>query len=153
MSKWYYLVIDDIQNIADCVQYFESELASAKFEVGMKGKTIETHTAELPGIVENRYSQLQEIEAILEHLNILLRKERSRSFKKFLEHYQRVLSSADCIKYVDGDDEVINMSILVNEFALLRNKYLAIHKGLESKGWMLSHITKLKCAGLDDATI
>ena len=47
----------------------------------------------------------------------------------------------------------INMSLLVNEFALLRNKFLGISKGLDTKNWMIGHITRLRCAGLDDVTV
>ena len=42
----------------------------------------------ISGVVEHRFNQLQEIEAILEHLNIELRKTRARHYKKFLEAYQ-----------------------------------------------------------------
>jgi hypothetical protein len=40
-------------------------------------------SASLPGITEHRFNQLQEIEAILEHLNIELRRERSKVFRKY----------------------------------------------------------------------
>ncbi len=78
---------------------------------------------------------------------------RTTKFKKFLESYNKTLSSRDAEKYVDGEVDVVDMTLLVNEFALLRNKFLGIIKGLDQKGWMLGHITKLRCAGLDDAQV
>jgi hypothetical protein len=154
MSEWYYKVSSDLGNIPDCVEHFESELQEAKKELSLKnGKSIEQHGSELPGIVEHRYLQLQEIEGILEYLNIRLRKLRSSVFKKYLENYPRSLSSRDCEKYTDGDEDVIALTYLVNEVALLRNKYLGLYKGLEQKGWMLSHIVKLRAAGLEDINI
>lgn len=140
--------------IPDCVAYFESELEEAKDELTLKGgKTIEQHGSELPGIVEHRYRQLQEIEAILEHLNIKLKRLRGKVFKKYLENYPRSLTSRDCEKYTDGDEDVVNLTFVVNEMALLRNKYLGLYKGLEQKGWMMSHIVKLRAAGLEDVKI
>jgi len=153
MSTWYYKVSADISNIPAFIDYFEGELAQARLELTLKGKTIERHAAELPGMVEHRFSQLQEIEAVLEHLNILLRKERSKEFKNFLEKYQKALSSRDAEKYVDGVASVVDLTILTNEVALLRNKFLGISKGYEAKNFMLSNVTKLKVAGLDDATV
>lgn len=154
MSNWYRKVTNDMTQIVDCITYFEGEIEDAKRDIALKGgKTIERHAAELPGVVEHRYGQLQEVEAILEHLNISLRKKRAQVFKKFLEGYNKVLSSRDADKYVDGDDDVVDLTMLVNEFALLRNKFLSIHKGLDSKNWMLGHITRLRCAGLEDAQI
>ena len=54
-------------------------MIDARTEVKLKGN-VERAAAEMPGIVEHRFNQLQEIEAILEHLNIELRKERLRYF-------------------------------------------------------------------------
>ena len=107
----------------------------------------------MPGIVEHRFQQLQEIEAILEYLNIEKRKLRSTHFKKYLENYQRALSSRDVDKYVDGEADVVDFDKIVNEFALLRNRWLGITKGLDQKQWQLTNIVKLRVAGMEDATI
>jgi hypothetical protein len=86
-------------------------------------------------------------------LNIKLKKERSLEFKRFLESYNRALTSRDAEKYVDGVSSIVDLTILINEVALLRNKYLGISKGLEQKSFMLGHITKLKCAGIEDSFV
>lgn len=153
MSQWYRKVSDNLAHLPDCIDYYEQELSDARSELSMRGKTIEKHESELPGIMEFRFNQLQEIEAILEHLNLELRKLSTAKFKKFLEHYNRQLSSADAKKYSEGDPEVVDLQILINEFALVRNKFLGIMKGLDTKNWMLGHVTKLRVSGLDDAII
>lgn len=153
MSDWYYRVSSDMTKLPDCISYFEKEYADARSELKFSGKTIERHGAELPGLVEYRFTQLQEIDAILEYLNIRLRKLRAEKFKKYLENYQRQLSSRDAEKYIDGESDVVDMAMLVNEFALIRNKFLGITKGLDTKNWMVGHITRLRIAGLDDAQI
>ena len=114
---------------------------------------MERNSAALPGVTEHRFNQLQEIEAILEHINIQLRKTRSRVFRNFLESYNRTLTSRDADKYVDGDDDVINLTQLANQFSLLRNKYLGIMKGLDTKQWQIGHIVKLRTAGMEDISI
>jgi hypothetical protein len=152
MSSWYGNVVNDITQIVDCVAHFESELNDAKSEVKIKG-SLERASAALPGITENRYTQLQEVEAILEHLNIDLRCERSKVFRKYLEHYNRQLSSRDAEKYVDGEPSVISLTRLTNQFGLLRNQYLGILKGLESKSYQLNNVVKLRCAGMEDIVI
>lgn len=153
MSNWFRTVSKDISKIPDCIDFFESELVSARVELSMKGKTLEKNEAELPGIMEYRFRQLQEIEAILEYLNTTLSKKRSDTFKKIFEKSDRALTASVAEKYVNGDQEIYDYMLLVNEFALLRNQYLAITKGLESKGWCMSNIVRLRCAGLDDARI
>lgn len=153
MSDWYYKVTSDLSNVGLFVEHFEQELDEARQELTIKGRTLEKHASELPGIVEQRFNQLQEIEAVLEHLNISLKKNRSLEFKKFLESYNKSLTSRDAEKYVDGVQSIVDMTLLVNEVALLRNKYLGIIKGLETKNFMIGHISKLKVAGLDDAAV
>ncbi len=150
--NWYDRVSKDISNIPDAVAYYEAELQAAKQDTRIAGN-IEKAAASMPGIVENRFNQLQEIEAILEYLNIELRRLRSQHFRKYLESYQRQLSSRDCEKFVEGEADVVDFEKIINDFALLRNKWLGIIKGLDIKQWQLSNIVKLRTAGLEDATL
>lgn len=150
--NWYDKISKDVSNIPDAVAYYEAELLQAKIDVKVSG-SIEKASAQMPGIVENRFNQLQEIEAILEYLNIELRRLRSQNFRKYLENYQRSLSSRDCEKFVDGESEVVDFEKIINEVALLRNKWLGVIKGLDIKQWQLSNIVKLRTAGLEDASL
>lgn len=150
--SWYSKVSKDISYIPDAIAYFEGELAEARKDARVSGN-IERASAAMPGIVEQRFAQLQEIEAILEYLNIELRRLRSSLFRKYLETYQRALTSRDVEKYVDGEADVIDMEKIINEFALLRNKWLGITKALDIKQWQLSNIIKLRVAGMEDATL
>jgi len=152
MSHWYAKVSKDIAHLPPCIDYFYQELDEARKEVKIYGN-IEKSSSVLPGIVEQRFNQLQEIEAVLEYLNIELRRLRSKTFKKYLENYQRALSSRDVEKYVDGEADVVDMEKIINEFALLRNQWLGIVKGLDIKQWQLSNIIKLRTAGLEDASL
>lgn len=138
--------------LPDFVSHYESELASAKIDVIIKG-SLEKNVAALPGITELRFNQLQEIEAVLNYLNILLRKTRSTAFKKYLENYQRALTSRDAERYCEQESDVIDMETFINSVALLRNKYLGLLKGLESKNFMLGHLTRLKTAGMENFTV
>lgn len=152
MAQWYAKVSNSFSNLPACIDYFYAELDNAKKEVKIYG-SIEKAAAALPGIVEQRFNQLQEIEAILEFMNIQLRKLRSKTFKKFLENYQRALSSRDVEKYVDGEEDVVDMELLINEFALLRNQWLGIIKAIDQKQWQMTNIVKLRAAGLEDVSI
>jgi|TARA_B100000282_G_scaffold292212_1_gene265605 hypothetical protein len=152
VSTWYGKIVDDLGSIIDSISYYEKELDEAKYECRIKG-SLEKSSSALPGITEHRFNQLQEIEAILEHLNIELRKERSKVFRKYLENYNRQLSSRDAEKFVDGEDSVVTLTHLTNQFSLLRNQYLGIMKGLDTKQWQIGHITRLRTAGMEDIVI
>jgi hypothetical protein len=150
--NWYSRVTQDIINIPDAIVWFENELEEARKECKLFGN-LEKAAANLPGVVEERFGQLQEMEAILEYLNIELRKMKSKFFRQYLENYQRALSSRDVEKYVDGEADVVDMEKIINEFALLRNKWLGVMKGLDQKQWQITNITKLRVAGMEDASI
>ena len=152
MANWYTRVAQDLSVIPDFISHYESELITAKNEVKIYGN-VEKNIAGLPGITEKHFSNLQEIEAILNYLNIQLRKIRRKHFQKYLEAYNRALTSRDAEKYVDGEDEVIDFETIINEVALVRNRYLGIMKALESKNFMLGHLVRLKTAGMEDFTI
>ena len=152
MATHYNNIVKDLSNIVPAIEYYDKELNEARWEVKIKG-SLEKASSSLPGLTEFRFNQLQEIEAILEHLNIELRKERSIVFRKYLESYNRTLSSRDADKFVDGEQSVIDLTHLTNQFSLLRNKYLGIMKGLDTKQWQIGHITRLRTAGMEDIVI
>lgn len=149
---WYSKITAGLGAIPDFIAHYERELEDAKKECRIGG-LVERNIKELPGHTEHRFNQLQEIEAVLNYLNIQLRKIRRKHFQKYLEAYNRALTSRDAEKYVDGEDEVIDFETIINEVALLRNKWLGVMKGLETKQWQMGHIVRLRTAGMEDIQV
>ena len=152
MSNWLTKVSSDISTLPDFIDHYNNEWLNAKNDVRIFGN-VEKNIAALPGITEHRFNQLQEIEAVLNHMNIQLRKIRRKHFQKYLEAYNRALTDRTAEKYVDGEAEVIDYETLINEVALLRNKWLGVMKGLDSKNFMLGHIVRLRAAGMEDIVV
>ena len=149
---WYTRVVANLAIIPDFITHYQNELDSAKLECRISG-LVEKNITTLPGITEHRFNQLQEIEAVLNYLNIQLRKIRRKHFQKYLETYARALTSRDAEKYVDGEDELIDFETIINEVALLRNRWLGIMKGLDTKQWQMGHVVRLRTAGMEDITV
>ncbi len=149
---WYNKIVQDLGNLPGFIDHYYTQLQEAKEEVRIFGN-VENNIKLLPGITEQRFNQLQEVEAVLNYLNIELRKLRRKHFQQYLEKYNRALTSRDAEKYVDGEQEVIDMEVLINEIALLRNRWLGIMKGLDQKSFMLGHITRLRTAGFEDIAV
>jgi hypothetical protein len=150
--NWFNEIRKDIGNIIPAIDYYEKQLNEARIECSLKGN-VEKHSRDMPGIVEHRFNQLQEIEAILEYLNIELRKIKTEKYRKFLEHYNKALSSRDADKYADGDADVVDQQHICNEFALVRNKYMGLIKALDAKQFQINNIVKLRAAGLEDISL
>ena len=149
---WYSEVSRDVSKIPSAIAYYEAQIVDAQPEIKLRGN-VEKAASEMPGIVAHRFNQLQEIEAILHYMNIELRRSRSSYFKKYLENYQRALSSRDVDRYVDGEADVVDYEKIINEFALLRNKWLGVLKGLDQKQWQITNVVKLRVAGMEDASL
>jgi hypothetical protein len=152
MSIWYRKVTANLGEIVTAISHFEKEIDQARFECSMKGN-LEKQSRDMPGIVEHRFNQLQEVEAILEFLNTEMRKLRSQTFRKFLENYNKALSSRDADKYVDGEQNVVDLQYLINDFSLVRNRYIGIIKALEAKQFQINNVVKLRAAGLEDISL
>jgi hypothetical protein len=150
--RWYSKVRDDTAQLVNAMDYYNLEFETACKEAKLAGH-LEQASQKMPGLIAHRFGQLQEIEAILEHLNIMLRQIKGGHYRKYIERYNKVLSSRDAEKFADNESDVVDMYNLVNEFALVRNKFLGIIKALETKGFQINNITRLRCAGLDDVTL
>jgi len=149
---WYNRVVADLSQIPAFIDYYENELNVARGEIKIQGN-VERALSNLPGVTEHRFNQLQEIEAVLNFLNIQLRKIRQKHYKKYLESYARALTSRDAEKYAEAEDEVVDMETIINEVALVRNKWLGVMKGIESKNFMLGHVVRLRTAGMEDVVV
>lgn len=149
---WYNRVVNDISELAGFMTHYENELMSHKSCVQIKGN-LEANLARLPGETEMIWCQLQEIEAVLNYLNIQLRRIKQKHYKEYLEGYNRALTSRDSERYADADEEVLEYETLVNDVALLRNCYLGLMKGLEQKSFMMGHMVRLHTAGMEDISL
>lgn len=150
--NWYTQISSDLSVIPDFISHHDAQLYAAKSDVKISGN-IERNIAALPGITERLFNQLQEVEAVLEFLNLQLRKLRRKHFQKYLEAYNRALTSRDAERYTDGEEEVVDFETLINSVAFLRNQYLGVIKGLEQKSFALGHITRLRTAGMEDISL
>lgn len=156
MDLWYKKIKNDLTLLPDFIEFYEKEYEQAKIEVKLLGVgSIERAAASIPHEVEHRFSQLQDIEAVLRHLNIQYERMRSEVFKKWFENQKaaRALSARDAERYVDQDNDVCTLAELCNDTSLIRNMFLAILKGIDSKSYSINNITKLRAAGLEDARI
>lgn len=153
MISWYRKVQEDgLDEITEALMYYEKELENAKKDLEISGSAI-AMSGRLPGIMQYRYSQLQDLCAIYEYISILKNKTFSIKFKSFLSHYNKDISSRDAEKFANGEDDVAELAILLVSIGVVRDQYTGITKGLESKHYQLTNIMQLKRAGIDDFSI
>ena len=153
MTNWYKEIKEDATKVNDALEYYNNEYLEAKKELKDNGKHLQQVQLELPSLFEIRYSQLQELEAIIEFFDIKVKGLRSNLYQKLLNNSQRALSSNDVKQYIDGDKNIMDLQLIINDRALVRNKFISITKALDVKNWQLSNVTKSLCAGLNDVIL
>lgn len=151
-NEYFQTIKKDESTLPKILDYFNNEYEDARKEVDIKGSLTEC-VSKISSRYEYRVSQLQEIEAILKHFEIKLSQRKSALYQKFLENYNRSLSSTDIKIYIEGQPEVVAIQQVINEIALIRNKYLGLTKGFETANYQLSNLSKLYAAGVDGVQI
>lgn len=150
--NWLNIIKNDKSKVDDFITLYTKEYEEAKNDIKITGNLIGV-AQKMPMLFEKRYAQFEDINSIVDLLETDLKQIRSKHFKTYNEHYARTLSSRDIEKYIDGEVDVVDGSILLNSVVLLRNKFAGITKALDSKQYQISNIVKLKVAGLDDSDI
>lgn len=155
-GSWYRRVTadaNDLSPVAEACEYFDAEYIEARKSLDTRGRRIEEVARNLPQVVDHRFCQLQEIEAIMRYLEIRKDQKLAEKRRGYIEHYNRQLTDRMAEKFAEGDDAVVDFALLINEVALVRNKFAGLSKGLEYLHFQLSNITKLRSAGIEDATL
>lgn len=149
-TNWYKIIKEDATKVNEALEYYNNEYLEARGELNDKGKHLQQVQLELPSLFEIRYAQLQELEAIMEFFDIKVKGLRSNLYQKLMNNSQRALTSNDVKQYIDGDKNIMDIQLIINDIALVRNKFISITKALDIKNWQLSNVTKALCAGLND---
>ena len=118
--QYFQLIKKDETKLEEVLNYFNDEYELAREEIKIKGR-LNKCIAELPSLFEIRFSQLQELEAILAYFNNKLNGLRGSIYRQLQEHSKRQLNSTDIKQYVDSDEKVLAMQTIINEIALVRN--------------------------------
>ncbi len=149
---WFVRVRSDMSVLPDMIDYYNQELEQAQKETRILG-SLEQQNQQLPGQVSHRFNQLQDLESVLKYLNVKYDKMRSDHYRKYLERYNRELTDRSIEKYIDGEADIVDMLCVINEVALVRNRYLGVMKGFDVKSYSLGNIVRLRIAGMNDAEL
>ena len=158
MERWYAKVTRDKNNffepLGEAIEHFWNEYTEAAKEIRPTRSTeIRDISLRIPGIIEYRYAQHQEIEMILRFVELQYEILKGEKKKHFLEHYARSLTDRQADQYADIEPDVIALREFLIEIELIRNRYQGISKGIEALSYQIQNISKLRIAGLEDATL
>jgi hypothetical protein len=155
MARWFQKITadpTDFSPIVEMIEHFQSIYEAAQADLAVRGKRIEEVAMRIPGLVEMRFAQYQELETVLLYLERVEAREIMEKMKLYWKTEPRDLSDNYIRKWAESHEDVITIARIRLEVATVRNNFLSLHKGLETLHYQLGNVTKLRCAGLDDAT-
>lgn len=149
------LTLDDEQldQLIPFIEKYENAIEQAEPIFQLTGKKIEGLCKDLPHHMSKYDQYYQELKSLEEWLISRREKVVARLWKKYTEGYNRALTAKDIQAYIAGEKEHIVFTEFILEIGNLKGKMQSIVKALDSMGWMLSHITKLRIAEMQDAVL
>lgn len=150
--NWFTTLNRDPKRLDDFLKEYNAFYEEARKDIVI-GKSIMGESTKIPAQFEMRFAQFEDLNSVVGLFEAKLKALRSAHVRKYTEHYDRNLSSRDIDRYIDGEVDVVDMSLELHRVIMLRNKFAGITKALESKQYQISNIVRLKVAGLDDSEI
>ena len=145
-------VKSDPKALIDYLDKAEDEYEKGKSKLRVSGE-LQKEASEHPAWL----GRLDEIRAELKALKNYYRGKADRTrgtlYREYLEQYSRALGKQDIEQYINSDKRWQKEDDLAQEIELLYNKFENLVEAFKSKGWAISHIVKLRVAGLEDALI
>lgn len=156
MSKFFKRLLKDPTNLTtvdDAFGYFEAEADKHANELKVGGQMIVAVSTRIAGVMEHVFSQLQEIESILDFLERKQEQATQVMRVQFSEHYRKALTDTMAEKYARNDLSVVVFAEKAGQMAYVRNRFLSLTKGLEILHYQLGNISRLRAAGFEDSVL
>ena len=142
-----------LEAIAKRLEVYELLIEASKPIFELKGKRLEEMIKDQAFNLVNYDQLLQECKTIEGFMVSKLETTEATLHKHYLENSQRALGARDLAMYIKGDPQFSDVNQVVMEVAHIRRQLEAIVEALQSLGWSLSHIVKLRVASLEQTVL
>ena len=144
---------EKLEEILNVLPKYEQQIASAENVLKLDGRRLEEIMRTLPHYQASYDESYNNLKALEEWIKNIKEKKEGKLWKKYNEGYSRTLSSRDIQAYIASEKEIVELNQIIIEVCLLKNNMFSVVEALKQVGWMLSHITKLRIAEMQDAIL
>lgn len=148
-------IVGNLNKLPEVLEEYEAALDedAVSKNLTIKGKVLETANAEQAGWLMYYGARRAELGSLLKWLDGKLAALRGKHYKAYTEHYQRELSDRQKEKYIDFEPDVLVQLELYATVEELYERYKAVEKAFEARGFALKNITELRIRSLHDSVI
>jgi hypothetical protein len=159
MRNWVEEIASEPDNFALVLEAYEYycdhyEIVSNETKLEhFSGDSVWDISLKTPGLAEHVHARWSEINAISDHLELLILSATQTARKHYIEGYNRVLGSHQVSDYAQADPSVISLRQLLLRIKLIQNKWEGVSKALERLHFQLRNLIELEKAGVRDLRI
>lgn len=131
---------------------YENHVKAAEplFELdGMRLELIARNLAQHQVSYAQRAAEMKHVVKWLENYKAKL----EARFTKNYAQGQRALGAREATTFINGEKDIVELNQLIIEASLLYSQLDEIVEAFKQMGWMLGHVTKLRVAELQEATL
>jgi hypothetical protein len=144
---------DDVLTVlAQQLPRFELKIAQAAPVFQLEGQRLEHVARTLPHHQAEYDQLLREAKALYAWLEVWQGKLEAKHLKNY-HRGSRAMTAKELGTFIAGEPDMVEHSEIMIDVALVRDKLDAIVEAIRQLGWMLSHITKLRVAELQDVLL
>lgn len=146
-------LIDNPEAIIALIQKYEGVIATSEDVVRLTGKTLEAANKEQAEFTWKASQALAESEGVVKLLEAKLDKLRAGAFRKIKETSDRALADRTIEKYVDDDQDVLDMLHVYLELKMCRDKLAAVVEAFKARGYALKNIVEVRVNSIHQAVM
>lgn len=153
-KRWFNIVAKDQAKVVDALEWYLNELEEGFRSTDIAGSLMRANQNQ-PGFVAYYDSMHTDLDAILAFFERLYRLEKGRIMKSFADNppTNMKLLQADLKLIAEADPQVAYYEEIMHEVKYVYKQYGSLLKALESRGYSLANISKLRAAGLEEVNV
>jgi hypothetical protein len=141
---------DNLAEIIPHIIRFEEKIESAAPIFETEGQKLEVIMRTLAKNRNEYAKTFREVEGLENWLTILKEKRIGKLWKTFNEQYSRQLSAKDIQMYINSEKEIYELNQIINEVAVIKQKYNELMEAFNILHWKTGNITSLRVAELQE---
>lgn len=146
-------LLDNPDEIVRLIEKYERLLEESLGDVVIAGKTLEVANREQPTLFYKYGSVHAESESVVKLIDMRAEYTRSRVFKRIKDNSDRAMADRTIDKYVESEQEVMDLISIGIEIRNLRDKLAAVVQALTARGYALRNITEARVNQLHSAVL
>lgn len=140
---------EPLAKIAKRLETYEIVIQSSAPVFELSGRKLEDLCKQHPQDLSMYNLLLQECKTIEQYVETKVEEVEGQAYRRYIESNARALGATELKQYVKSDPSYVEAKTVLVEVNHVKRQLEAIVNALESMGWTLSNITKLRIAEMD----